>query len=74
MEHGEFELLDALRIIRIHRDLLAHHVSCEDADAVLALSANWLPILEELLSQLIHLKRVKGESVIRRKKTEERGK
>lgn len=73
MKHGQFELLGALRIIRIHHDPLAHHVSCKDTNAVLALSANWFTILEELLSQLVHLKRVKVERrrVIRRKKNEE---
>lgn len=55
LKHGQFELFGALRIIRIQHDLLAHHISCKDANAVLALSANWLPILEELLSQLVHL-------------------
>lgn len=59
MKHGQFELLGALRIIRIHHDPLAHQVPREDANAVLALSANRLPVLEELLSQLIYLKRVK---------------
>lgn len=76
LEHGQFELLGALRILGIHRDLLAHHVSREHADAVLALGADWLPILEELLSQLVHL-RVEDESkgqrwrVFRRKRNEE---
>lgn len=56
MKHGQFELLDGLRIIRIQHDPLAHHVSSKDANAVLAFSANWLPVLEELLSQLVHLK------------------
>ena len=56
LKHGQFELLGALRILGIHRDLLAHHVSREHADAVLALGANWLPVLEELLSQLVHLR------------------
>lgn len=56
LKHGQFELLGALRIIRIQHNLLAHHVPREDANAVLALGANWLPILEELLSQLVHLK------------------
>lgn len=59
LKHGQFELLGALRIIRIQHDLLAHHVPRKDANAVLALSTNWLPILEELLSQLVHLKEVK---------------
>ena len=65
MKHGQFELLGALRIIRIQHDLLAHHVPCKDANAVLALSANWLPVLEELLSQLVDLK--EGKRAIRRR-------
>lgn len=56
LKHGQFELLGALRIFRIQHDLLAHHIPCKDANAVLALSTNWFPILEELLSQLVHLK------------------
>lgn len=60
LKHGQFELLSALRIIRIHHDPLAHHIPRKDTNAVLALSANWLPVLEELLSQLVHLK--EGES------------
>lgn len=73
LKHGQFELLGALRIIWIHHDPLAHHISCKDANAVLALSANWLTILEELLSQLVHLKRAKVERgrMITRKKNEE---
>lgn len=38
-----------------------HQVTREDADAVLALGADGLPILEELLSQLVHLQQ-DGES------------
>lgn len=58
LEHGELELLGALRIIRIQSDLFAHHVPCEDAHTVLTLSAHGLPALEELLSQLVHLQDV----------------
>lgn len=73
LKHGQFELFAALRIIWIHHDPLAHYISCKDANAVLALSANWLTILEELLSQLVHLKRVKVERqrIITSEKNEE---
>lgn len=57
MKHAQFEILDALRIIRIHQDPLLHHISHKHANAVLTFSANWLPVLEELLSQLVHLKK-----------------
>lgn len=60
LKHGQLELLGAFRIIGIQHDLLAHHVPCKDTDAVLALSAHRLPILEELLSQLVHLRKEKG--------------
>lgn len=56
LKHGQFELLGAFRIIRIQHDRLAHQISCKDADTVLTLGANWLSVLEELLSQLVHLK------------------
>lgn len=72
LKHGQFELFSALRIIWIHHDPLAHHVSCKDANAVLALGAHWLAVLEELLSQLVHLEvKVERQSLITREKNEE---
>lgn len=59
LEHRQFKLLGALRIIGIQHDPLAHHVPGKDAHTVLALGAHRLPILEEFLSQLVHLKESK---------------
>lgn len=67
LKHGQFEFLNALTVVRIQHDLLAHHVSCKNANAVLALSTDWFPVLEELLSQLVDLKEGKRQSGVKQR-------
>lgn len=55
LDHGQFQPLDGLRVIRVGLDAFAHDVPCENAHTVLALSIDWFTSLEELLSQVIDL-------------------
>lgn len=55
LDHGQFQPLDGLRVIRVGLDAFAHDVPRENAHAVLALSIDWFTSLEELLSQVIDL-------------------
>lgn len=55
LDHGQFQPLDGLRVIRVGLDTFAHDVPRENAHAVLALSIDWFTSLEELLSQVIDL-------------------
>lgn len=55
LDHGQFQPLDGLRVIRVGLDAFAHDVPREDAHTVLALSIDWFTSLEELLSQVIDL-------------------
>lgn len=55
LDHGQFQPLDGLRVIRVGLDAFAHDVPCEDAHTVLALSIDWFTSLEEFLSQVIDL-------------------
>lgn len=55
LDHGQFQPLDGLRVIRVGLDAFVHDVPCEDAHTVLALSIDWFTSLEELLSQVIDL-------------------
>lgn len=55
LDHGQFQPLDGLRVIRVGLDAFAHDIPCENAHTVLALSIDWFTSLEELLSQVIDL-------------------